>query len=403
MLRLIKEPILLAFLIVSYNFALVQLSQMLDVRLYPSSLSEKLHLTFFLSALYVAWLFGERLRTVAWIGLLFVFNVLLQATVEQRFGIVLEQMPAFLITLLVIKLFESPVEKRWRQSQEEKHRLEEELSENQKELMEALKTKKVYKELIEKLTKEKSELEKRIERLTEEETAEKERLLKEKEDIVKRLSSFREILKGYEERTERLKEANRKLFEMLELQQERTTDKGDRELSKLRNEKKRLMKELLALEELLEETSKENLRLNEEKENLRHQVEELQRQLSLTQLRLEEYERIKNTRKELYQEMLDLVLDRIEWEGQALEEFIQLDHQRKREFLKELMLLNMKELGEVFETLKGVKNTFKLKPKGGRIYFTYGKEKTWRILGILDEEDQKHKERFIRELAKWKE
>jgi myosin heavy subunit len=403
MLRLIKEPVLLAFLIVSYNFALVQLSHMLDVRLYPYSLSEKLHLTFFLSALYVAWLFGERLRTVAWIGLLFVFNVLLQAVVEQRFSIVLEQMPSFLITLIVIKLFESPVEKRWRQLQEEKHRLEEELSKNQKELMEALKTKRLHQELIEKLTKEKSELEKRIERLTEEETAEKERLLKEKEDIVKRLNSLKETLKGYEERIERLTEANRRLFEMLELQQERTTDKGDRELSKLRSEKKRLMKELLALEELLEEASKENLRLNEERENLRHQVEELQRELSLTQLRLEEYERIKLTRKELYQEMLDLVLDRIEWEGQALEEFVQLDHQRKREFLKELMLLNMKEVGEVFETLKGVKNTFKLKPKGGRIYFTYGKEKTWRILGILDEEDQKHKERYIRELAKWKE
>jgi myosin heavy subunit len=403
MLRLIKEPILLAFLIISYNFALVQLSHMLDVRLYPSSLSEKLHLTFFLSTLYVAWLFGERLRTVAWIGLLFVFNVLLQATVEQRFSLVLEQMPAFLITLLVIKLFESPVEKRWRQLQEEKHRLEEELSRNQKELMEALKTKKLYKELIERLTKEKSELEKGIEKLTEEETAEKERLLKEKEDVVKKLNSLKETLKGYEERIERLTEANRRLFEMLELQQDRTTDKGDRELSKLKNEKKRLMKELLALEELLEEVSRENLRLNEEKENLRHQVEELQRQLFLTQLRLEEYERIKSTKKEPYQEMLDLFLDRIEWEGQALEEFIQLDHQRKKEFLKELMLLNMKELGEVFETIKGVKNTFKLKPKGGRIYFTYGKEKTWRILGILDEEDQKHKERFIRELAKWKE
>jgi len=403
MLTLIKEPILLAFLIVSYNFALVQLSQMLDVRLYPSSLPEQLHLTFFLSALYVAWLFGERLRTVAWIGLLFVLNVLLQAVVERRFSVVLEQMPAFLITLLVIKLFESPVEKRWRQFQEEKHRLEEELSENQKELMEALKTKKLYQELIEKLTKEKSELEKRIEKLTEEETAEKERLLKEKEDIVKRLNSLKETLKDYEERVERLKEANRRLFEMLELQQERTTDREDRELSKLRSERKKLMKELLALEELLEEASRENLRLNEEKESLRHQVEELQRQLSLAQLRLEEYERTKCTKRELYHEVLDLVLDRIEWEGQALEEFIQLDHQRKKEFLKELMLLNMKELGEVFETIKGVKNTFKLKPKGGRIYFTYGKEKTWRILGILDEEDQKHKERYIKELAKWKE
>lgn len=38
---------------------------------------------------------------------------------------------------------------------------------------------------------------------------------------------------------------------MLELQQERTTDGEDRELSKLRRERKKLMKELLALEELL--------------------------------------------------------------------------------------------------------------------------------------------------------
>jgi signal transduction histidine kinase len=60
----------------------------------------------------------------------------------------------------------------------------------------------------------------------------------------------------------------------------------------------------------------------------------------------------------------------------------------------------MKELLALEELLE---NTFKLKPKGGRIYFTYGKEKTWRILGILDEEEQKHKEMFIRELAKWKE
>jgi hypothetical protein len=51
------------------------------------------------------------------------------------------------------------------------------------------------------------------------------------------------------------------------------------------------------LEELLEETSRESLRLNEKKENLRHQVEELQRQLSLTQLCLEEYERIRCTKK----------------------------------------------------------------------------------------------------------
>jgi chromosome segregation ATPase len=72
--------------------------------------------------------------------------------------------------------------------------------------------------------------------------------LKEKEDVVKKLNSLKETLKDYEERVERLKEANRRLFEMLELQQERTTDREDRELSKLRGERKKLMKELLALE-----------------------------------------------------------------------------------------------------------------------------------------------------------
>jgi seryl-tRNA synthetase len=106
--------------------------------------------------------------------------------------------------------------------------------------MEVLKTKKLYQEIVEQLTKKKSELEKRIEKLTEEETAKKERLLKEKEDIVRKLNFLKETLKGYEERTESLKEANIRLFEILELQQERTTDKGDNELSKLRSERKKI-------------------------------------------------------------------------------------------------------------------------------------------------------------------
>jgi chromosome segregation ATPase len=106
--------------------------------------------------------------------------------------------------------------------------------------MEVLKTKKLYQEIVEQLTKKKSELEKRIEKLTEEETAKNERLLKEKEDIVRKLNFLKETLKGYEERTESLKEANIRLFEMLELQQERTTDKGDNELSKLRSERKKI-------------------------------------------------------------------------------------------------------------------------------------------------------------------
>ncbi len=376
---------------------------MLDLRLYPSSVPEKVHLVFFISALYVAWLFGERLRTVAWIGVLFLFGVLLQTVMEWRWNLIIEQMPGFLLTLFVIRLFESPTEKRLRQIQEEKQKLEEELSRNQQELMEVLKTKKLHQELIERLTKEKVELEERIGKLTEQEAMEKERLLREKEYIIQKLNSYRETLKSYEERIQRLTDANRRLFEILELEQEKLTGKGDNELSRLRREKKRMMKEILALEELLEETSKENLKLKEEMENIQRKVEQLQRELSLAHIRLEEYQKLQSTKEETYQEFLELVLDNLEWEEQALEEFMRLDPQRKREFLKELMLLNMKEIGETFETIKGAKNTFKLKPKGGRIYFTYGNEKNWRILGILDDEDQKHKERFIREVLRWRE
>jgi len=398
MLKFVKEPILLAFLIVSYNFALIQISQMLNFRLYPSSPSEKLHLIFFLSTLYIAWLFGERLRTVAWIGAVFVLNILLQAILKKDPSFVLEQMPAFLITLFVIKLFESPVEKRFRLLQESKQRLEEELTKNQYELMEALETKRAYEELLAKLNRDKEELEARIEKLTAEEEKEKELLLKEKEEVVKKLNHLKERLRTYEEKIERLTQANRKLFEILQAQQEKDPMPENKELSKLRQERKRLIKELIAMEEILDELSKENFRLKEEKERLQKALEDTQKRLQLAELNLEQYKKSQTNKKEIYKEILGIVLDNITWDEKALEEFIRFDHEWKREFLKELLLLNMKSPGEVFENVKGAKNVFKLKPKGGRIYFTYGKEKNWHILGVLDAQDDKHKERFIKSL-----
>ncbi|WP_448587993.1 hypothetical protein [Thermocrinis sp.] len=394
MLGLVKEPFLLAFLIISYNFALIQLSYMLEVRLYPVLLSEKLHLIFFLSVLYVAWLFGERLRTVAWIGVIFVLSVFIQSVLMREPRLMLENMPAFLITLLAIKLFESPVEKRLKALQESKHKLEEELVRNQQELIETLKTKQLYDELLIKLSKEKEELEKTIEKLTAEEEREKERLLKEKEEIAKKLNSFKETLRAYEEKVERLTQANRRLFEMIETQQERLAEPENKELSKLRSERKKLIKELLDMEGILDELMKENSKLKEEKENLQKGLQDALTKLELAQLGLEQYRKSQTSKKEVYKDLLELILENITWEEKALEDFIGLDRERKKEFLKELLLLNMKDTSEVFESLK--KNIFKLKPKGGRIYFTHGKDRNWHIIGILDAEDDKHKNRFIR-------
>ncbi len=391
----------MAFLIVSYNFALIQISNILGFRLYPVSLSEKLYLLFFLSALYVAWLFGERLRTVAWIGTIFVLNVLMQAILKEEPSVILEQIPAFLITLFVIKLFESPAEKRLRLLQETKQKLEEELAKNQQELTEALKIRQLYDEILTKLNKEKEELEKKIERLSEQEK-ERQQLLKEKEDIVKKLDSYKGTLKVYEEKIERLTQANRKLFELIEVQEKRSATPENKELSKLRSERKRLIKDMLDMEQMLDDLLKENAKLREERDSTQKNLENTVRKLQLFELELEQYKRSQTSKKEIYKEILEIALENISWEEKALEDFVQLDVDRKKEFLKELLLLNMKDLGEVFENIKDAKNVFKLKPKGGRIYFTYGKEKRWHIIGVLHAEDDKHKSRFVEVLKEWK-
>ncbi len=401
MLKLLKEPILLAFLIVSYNFALIQISHILGFRLYPSSLSEKLYLLFSLSVLYTAWLFGERLRTVAWIGTIIVLNVLMQALLRKEPNLILEHMPAFLITLFVIKLFESPAEKRLRLLQETKQKLEYELTKNQQELMQALRNKQLYDEILTRLNKEKEELERKIERLAEQEM-EKQKLLEEREEIVKKLNSYKETLRVYEEKIERLTQANRKLFELIETQEEKSKMPESKELSKLRSERKKLIKEMLDMEQVLDDLLKENAKLKEEKGLLQERLENALRELELIKLELEQYRRSQTTKGEIYREILEIVLENITWEEKALEEFIQLDIDRKKEFLKELLLLNMKDMGEVFENVKDVKNVFKLKPKGGRIYFSYGKEKRWHIIGVLSAEDQKHKSRFMGVLKEWK-
>lgn len=48
--------------------------------------------------------------------------------------------------------------------------------------------------------------------------------------------------------------------------------------------------------------------------------------------------------------------------------------------------------------MKGYRNVFKLKPMGGRIYFTFGEKRRWKVIGILWGEEDKLKERYTREL-----
>ncbi|MFN7065905.1 MAG: hypothetical protein ACK4OF_07145, partial [Aquificaceae bacterium] len=99
-----------------------------------------------------------------------------------------------------------------------------------------------------------------------------------------------------------------------------------------------------------------------------------------------------------YRELLEGLLDNLEFEERAIRDFMDLDVKAKGEFAKELMLLNMKGPEEKFEAMRGYKGVFKLKPKGGRIYFTFGSKRRWKVIGILWGEDDKAKSTYAKEL-----
>ncbi|MGC8852403.1 MAG: hypothetical protein ACP5P0_02230, partial [Hydrogenobacter sp.] len=197
---------------------------------------------------------------------------------------------------------------------------------------------------------------------------------------------------------ERLTEANKKLFELIDLLQ-RQEDKNQKgEVAQLRKERKKLVKEILELESLLDEYSKENTELKLELSKMRSQLEDVSYKKELLELELQELKKQLSTKEEIYREILNVLLENIEMEERAISEFMHLPIEKKREFIKELLILNMKEEGEPLESMKGLKNVFKLKPRGGRIYFTFGEKRRWKVLGLIDSEDDKDKEKYAKEI-----
>lgn len=71
-----KESLKLLFLIVAYNFILEYISEKLPIKLFPDDLQSFVMLMSFDSALYLAWFFGYRYSTLAWLSCLFFFQIL---------------------------------------------------------------------------------------------------------------------------------------------------------------------------------------------------------------------------------------------------------------------------------------------------------------------------------------
>ncbi len=393
-----KESLKLLFLIVAYNFILEYISEKLPIKLFPDDFRSFVMLMSFDSALYLAWLFGYRYSTLAWLSYLFFFQILGFSLLERNFDYITRFTPSFLITLILLSLFESPTERRTKKLLVEKKRLESNLERNRKELENLREQVRLAEDLVNLLRREKEQVEIKLSQLEESQSVEKQKLLKEREELIQRINQAQMHLNEYKSRLERLTEANKKLFELIDLLQ-RQEDKNQKgEVAQLRKERKKLVKELLELESLLDEYSKENTELKLELSKMRSQLEDVSYKKELLELELQELKKQLSTKEEIYREILNVLLENIEMEERAISEFMHLPIEKKREFIKELLILNMKEEGEPLESMKGLKNVFKLKPRGGRIYFTFGEKRRWKVLGLIDSEDDKDKEKYAKEI-----
>jgi hypothetical protein len=382
-----KESLKILFLIVAYNFILEYISEKLPIKLFPDNLQSFVMLMSFDSALYLAWLFGYRYSTLLWFSYLFFFQILGMSLITQSFYPITHFTPSFLITLIFLSLSESPTEKHTKKILEEKYRLEKELEDTKEQV-------KLAQDLLNLLKREKEQVEIKLSQLEESQTIEKQRLLKEKEELIQRISQAQMHLNEYQSRLERLTEANRKLFEVIDLlqRQEEKNQKG--EIAQLRRERKKLVKELLQLESTLEDCRRQNAQLKLELS----EFESIKREREILAIELQDLKKKQKTKGDIYKEVLNFLLENIEMEDRAISEFIHLPIEKKREFVKELLILNMKERGESLENMKGLKNVFKLKPRGGRIYFTFGENRRWKVLGLIASEDDKDKEKYAKEI-----
>lgn len=400
---MVREGLKLLFLIVAYNFLLKHLSDYLQVSLFPKDMEDMLLSFAFTSALYLAWLTGERKRTVAWLAYLFFIQILGLALIRHSYEVILSLTPPFIITLGFISLFESPVEKRLRELQRERERLEQELSKNELETKSLREQLSLLSELVQNLSKEKENIELKLSLLRESETEKRKELEREREELLQKLNEANRKISEYTERLERLTSVNKELFALIDALSEKESHAGKDELSRLRQERKRLAKELSQLHELLEELSRENEELTNKYEKVMAELTKLKKEKEDLLLAIENYKRSLENKREIYKELLSAVFERIEFEDKAVDEFMEIPYEAKGEFLRELLLLNMKNHTDRFETMRGYKNIFKLKPKGGRIYFTYGNKRLWRVVGFLWGEDRAQKTRYAKEnLIKYK-
>ncbi len=377
-----REALILLFLIVSYNFILWFITEqgLSPVPLFPQDVYHVILVLSFNSVLYISWLFGERHRTVQWIGYLFFFQIVALSFYFRSLEIVVRDLPPVIFTFALVALFESPTEKEIKSIEREREELLVEMDRIRRERERIDARLRMLRQEIRKLEEERSRAEVSS---------------AQREELEERLRKLQEELEEYREKESRLLESNRKLFQLLDMLRSEADVKSSREeLTGLRKERRKLIKELIQLQELVDIYADENEKLKEENRKLSERLRDLQNRLSVLEIEVENLSRKPPDPESAYREILSS-LPEVEISDRALGELIRSDPDKRRSFVRELIKFSLREGKGRIEPLSTLKGVYKLKFSGGRIYVRRKGER-WEVVGFLDSEDEKEKERYIR-------
>jgi mRNA-degrading endonuclease RelE of RelBE toxin-antitoxin system/prefoldin subunit 5 len=390
----ILKHIFWALILVSYfNIGLYYLSRNLGWKVFPENRNEELLLFVFESATFLAWLLGERTKTLLIFAYVFTFLILGFAYFERDIYMVARLLTPTFLAVLTFFLYKSPTEFLIEKREKKYNRILEQLRNLQNQIsFYKARLKELQKEL-ENVNIEKRKLE---EKYSQNRLEELEELIKHQEELKREYETKIGELK---KKLETLQKNNRELWQLLEELSQEEPKNPKEEVRKLRKERKKLTKELLALQSEIKELREENEllkvemeRIERERDSLKEKLNKLETELSNLQ---KENEKLGKILEKSVLNLLNRFFERVEFSTEAVKDFENLPEKDKLQVIS--LLRKLEKIGP--ENYKGEKTevggVFKERFSGGRIYFSVENGK-FVIKGILKGEDSKSKATFIR-------
>ncbi len=391
--ELVKAFALVAF----FHFGLYFVSKNYGFPVYPSNPLEVLLVYTFTGFVLLGWLLGERKKFFLVVAYFVTFQILgLAIITEDPFAVSRILSPIF-FTYLPLFLFKSPTEFHREVIERHQKTLLKELEHSRQKLEEYENLLKDLNEEYRRLLKEKEELESL---LKETDLKELRKLVEEKENLLK---DYKRKIQNLEEKLEKLRENNRQLWELLEETTYETYDQKSlrAKLTETRRELRHKKRELdNCLKDL--QKSKEEIRLLEEEleraeRNLNGCLEERETLKGKLETKTKEFEKLLSAYEKDLGTYLNFLFEKLSFSPKALVDLSELSDNVKQNLFKFLRRFDQNPDGVRMETLETSKEKiYRARFSGGRLYLTK-KGNKWEIVGILEGEDEKSKDRFIRE------